>query len=474
MLTLALYSPTLSSYLDSWRDQPYMHHGYLVALIVVWVVWRKRAAFTRGSAPAPTWVRSAAAGLSLAWLAATVADLRLLSTAIFPVLLLLWSASAFGLRAFRTLIPAAGIFMLAVPFWAFLNAPLQAMTVAVSGTAVDLLGIPAVIDQDLIHVSHGSFHIEGGCAGVNYLAASVTIGLLSSEALSAPPRAARRIVALAVALALVSNWIRVASLIIIGEITRMQSIFVTQSRAHVWYGWVVFLGLLLVFFAVTVRLVPPSASIADEPSLSHEKDVAIRTRLRPALTATVALLPGPLLLYAVGAIPSSDVPAREFGQGRTEWRSHRPPPDGRPYEWRPAFVGADEYETISWTDGARGLLVDHIVYKEESQGAELIGYPNRIAPAGATVRQRVVGGSDLRPMLLNEAVIWDGASYLLVWYWYRVGGWETAYPWGAKLLEVPAFFRRTDTAELFALSTPCAPRDCTDAERLLADFLRAE
>lgn len=55
----------------------------------------------------------------------------------------------------------------------------------------------------------------------------------------------------------------------------------------------------------------------------------------------------------------------------------------------------------------------------------------------------------------------------VVWYWYRVAGFDTPLASKAKLLEILAFFRRYAASELVTLSAECAPEDCLEAAQAL-------
>src|SRR5687767_12765675 len=67
-ITALVFLPTLSTFLDVWRAQPYTH-GHLLALVTAWLVWRERDVFRE---PTRTWTTPllAAVGLSLTWLVA--------------------------------------------------------------------------------------------------------------------------------------------------------------------------------------------------------------------------------------------------------------------------------------------------------------------------------------------------------------------------------------------------------------------
>jgi EpsI family protein len=467
-----VFLTSLPAYLDVWSAQPYTH-GYLIAIAVVWLVWRERDVFHESSG-----VRVPAllgtVGVSLMWLVATVAEARSVVLALVPLVLLAWAAAAFGGPAMRRLAPVAAMSLLAVPLWDVFTRPLQIMTIAVSGSAARLLGVPATISGNLVNVSSGTFAIEGGCAGLNYLMSGLTIGALYAQVLLRRWAPRLTVLGLAAGMAIVGNWIRVATLVMIGDATKMQSIFLS-GRPHLVYGWSIFFLGLLVFFPLAGRVERHESrmglreSVESEPASRSGPSARLGSwRVRPAAYATAAALLGPLLFVSVAALPTHDVRPFDLDEA-PRWHEVAASVQ-RPYAWQPAFTGADERLQGAWSDGAAVVFSDRMLYMHESQGQELIGFRSRIAPEDDVVAQRLFGPVGRKHRLVNEAIVRSGDRYLLVWYWYRVGGVEAVEPMRAKLLEVWAFFSRRKVAELIAFSTPCGPDNCTDAVHTLSSF----
>ena len=119
------------------------------------------------------------------------------------------------------------------------------------------------------------------------------------------------------------------------------------------------------------------------------------------------------------------------------------------------------------TDGFDQVHAMRQYFMDQRQGDELIGYPNTIAADSMLMSDRVIGpvGTDRR--FLHEAVIRTTAEPRVVWYWYRVAGFDTPFESKAKLLEILAFFKRSAAAELVTLSAVCSPDDCRDAGNVL-------
>src|SRR5262249_46502984 len=97
-----------------------------------------------------------------------------------PIPIILWCAiwMSCGLETARRL--AAPVFCLyfAIPIWDFALPGLQTATVAVSESALRLLGVPVQLNGTLVRIPEGTFQIAAGCAGKRYLIVTLTIAAL--------------------------------------------------------------------------------------------------------------------------------------------------------------------------------------------------------------------------------------------------------------------------------------------------------
>jgi len=478
LLTLVFFWPTLASFPGTWAGYG-RSHGWFVAGLVGWMVWRDRRELLRGMGGNP-WILTMLAALSVLWFAATVAHIQVFHQTVLLFLLICWGLVVFGGRALRTLLVAGATFLLALPLWDVLVPILRPLTTLASGAMVLLLGIPAEIEGDLVRIPAGTFIIADGCAGLNYLLAGLVVGAFYAHLLVRGWPAKLGIVALAGAIAIVGNWIRVAGVIVIGHATEMQSGLV---ESHLGFGWVIFtLGLVPFFLLARVMekradrkyagSEPESAGMDPEGDTGEQKAVSRRLVWRAAAATAVAIL-GPLLYFVFGALPA--VNAGEGGledvAGGDPWRIAESPVE-RPFGWRPAYQGADQHDSLAFTDGERTVYGDRFVYRQQAQGAKLIGYPNRIAPRADIFEERLMGPVDpARGLWVKQAVVLNPEGPVLVWYWYRVGGMDTFSPVYAKVLEVPAFLSRRRASELMALSAACEADNCREAFEALAGFM---
>jgi hypothetical protein len=138
--------------------------------------------------------------------------------------------------------------------------------------------------------------------------------------------------------------------------------------------------------------------------------------------------------------------------------------------WTPAYNGFEEARSATWTDGTHFVHTDELVFREQTQGANLVHSTNYIAHPDSLVRERRVL-RDGSGRLAREAVIRTAEGGMLIRYWYNVAGIDTDSDAMAKVLEVLAFFRRRGGASLASVGASCGPSDCAEAAEILGAFL---
>ncbi|MDT8342129.1 MAG: EpsI family protein [Longimicrobiales bacterium] len=295
-------------------------------------------------------------------------------------------------------------------------------------------------------------------------------------------RVAAAVVLLAGGMAVLANWIRVVFLVVLGEVTRMQSPIIAD---HGWVGWVVFSIGLVPFFLLARR-----AESWGAPARDASPPVRTEGGAKPLwlASATGLALVGPLLYHLLAALPSVPMPSAALAPAGEGWREvqHGSPAavvtPGAPalpaavVDWDVGYPEPDHLEAGVWVRDAMAVAGERRVYTHQRQGAELVNGMNRIAPADRLLRERTVGPVTPRGRMVREAWVGnpEGGGVTLVWYWYRVGGGETASPARAKLLEFLGFLTRRRAAELVMVAAPCTAEGCEAAARTLFDFVQSQ
>jgi exosortase len=172
--------------------------------------------------------------------------------AMLPLILLLITASILGLNAAARLTLPILFLYFAIPVWDLIIPPLQATTVIVVETTLRWTGFTAFIDNTLIHIPAGTFAVSESCAGLRYFIVSFALATFYGLNFLRTWAASLALIGVALASAIVCNWLRVYSLVVIGDLTDMQHYLIAVSHAR--YGWLIYALSLVPVFAFIVFL----------------------------------------------------------------------------------------------------------------------------------------------------------------------------------------------------------------------------
>ena len=173
VLVGALYWRILSALVLQWWDDPNYTHGFLVPLFSLFLVWQQRAILpalprTGSLAGLPVIL----AGVALLYLGDLGADNFLMRSSLIIVLagLVLFHL---GTRIFRAvLFPLAFLFfMVPMPGVIFYSVtfPLQHLAARQAAWTLETLGVPVLLDGNIIHLAQLSLGVTEACSGIRSL-----------------------------------------------------------------------------------------------------------------------------------------------------------------------------------------------------------------------------------------------------------------------------------------------------------------
>jgi EpsI family protein len=226
-------------------------------------------------------------------------------------------------------------------------------------------------------------------------------------------------------LAMVTNWIRVFTLIVLGHATEMQHHLV--SVEHYTFGWVLFACAMLVFFFIARYLpVAPERNQDEAGNSPHRAQLSIRW----TVAALLALSLGPVW----SALAPDAAAQSERATSMPEVNGWQGPIHALNSEWSPIYEGADWQQQAEYRAADLRVQMFAAAYQEQRQGKELIGYRNTMLGDFADVsssdgRLRGPQGSFNQSILTAR----DGRQAVVIYY-YQVGPHHTASASGAQLL----------------------------------------
>lgn len=178
-LLVAIYWSLLGGLVIQWWDDANYTHGFLVPIFSGFLIWRERASLIavvpRGSLPGLAVVIG---GLGILFLGSIGSENFLMRSSLIIVLcgLVLFHLGTrilrillFPLAFLFFMVPLPGVVFYAVTF------PLQRLAAEQAAWTLDLLGVPVLLDGNVIHLSQITLGVTEACSGIRSL-----ISLLAS------------------------------------------------------------------------------------------------------------------------------------------------------------------------------------------------------------------------------------------------------------------------------------------------------
>lgn len=241
---------------QEWMGNEYYSHGVLIPAVVLFLIFQR---MRNDKSFSWNWDANNLACLLLVALG-LVAFLYLINTKtyylasfvlILLIGLLIW---AFGgkIAASKLLFPIAYLaFMVPLPFIERSTLPLALFTGVCSSGLVQLLGIKLDIVGNAITLPNANLVIGAQCSGINSLISLTALTALSAYILEGPLWAKILLTLLAIPLALISNILRVASLIFVAKWYGAESAF---TFYHDYSGPIFFIAVLLLLYPLAKTL----------------------------------------------------------------------------------------------------------------------------------------------------------------------------------------------------------------------------
>jgi exosortase A len=451
--------PTFVSLARIWRDMFEYHHGVLIAIIAIGWLWKIRSTIDASSVRP---VRAAWPLVALAlllWTIAYRANSELMQQILLPLIPLIAIYAAAGQQVCRRVAVPLAYLYFAIPVWDQLLPLLQWLTTVVSESVLGAMGVPVQVEGHHFTIPSGRFSIVEGCSGRRYLVIALAFATMAAAIEGMRWRRTLALLAIATVLALVTNWVRVITIIYAGHVTQMQSYLVaTEHRS---FGYALFIPLLpaLLWIARRLRRGQP-----DVPAVPQA--VETERRSRPADWAiAIGLMALPVLVWM--RPPPSETTAHlgPMPIATGAWQGPLP----AAAVWQPRFVEPTEERRAAYAVGGQRVEIYLNVYAVQTQGRELVFHRNSVMPDERFTPVRRLPARPGVPAgeLVEER---DGTRWVFT-HGYEVGGWRTASQPMAQLYYGLNAIVRPVPAGTLAVAVRCEA-GCNAAEQAVDAFWR--
>lgn len=287
VLAITLTLPTWHAVLALWLDDGTYSHGLLLLLVVIWLLATEaRRRPWPPITPQPLWALPLALTMLLLHLAQLSAFDLLQRGLLLPLGLWLAATLLGSAWLWRLLFPAL-LLSLALPIWGPLLVVLQQLAILVVGQIMALTPIPVTLSGTHISIPSGTFEIAEGCGGLRYVLVAGAISLLWGHLYLRDYRVRLLYLGVALLIAMISNWLRILLLILIGHGSEMQHGLMTD---HNTFGWYVFTLALLPMFWIG-RQLPHRSNTARDTMTAPAPAPVWRARQAALLVLAALLLP---------------------------------------------------------------------------------------------------------------------------------------------------------------------------------------
>ena len=255
------------------------------------------------------------------------------------------------------------------PLWGSLQGVLQSFSVFAVSQIMHASPVPVYVEGTSVAIPSGVFVIAGGCSGLRYFLVSLAI---SSLFVFLNLRSRKRIIAfvsVAILGAIITNWIRIVALILIGHFSEMES---DLMRDHNNFGWYIYMPFLVFLFYYGGKLAD-----RDEKERVEEQSAKLSSSKVNKPSTKLALIGAVSLLLSSSAL-SIAVFVHEANVDET-CQSQMPAWDVLPHLPYPASVCYSQY----FADGNE-IKVAKAVFNGSDLDGKPTQYQIRYVPEGAS------------------------------------------------------------------------------------------
>jgi len=182
IVLIGIYLPALIDLVGDWYNDPNYSHGFLVPLISIYLIWRKRKEAGREK------VSSSTSGLVLIILAMIMFIVgngaSEYFTVRFSMVLAIWGVMLynFGLGVVKKIWFGLFflLFMIPVPYVIYFSAtfPMQLMASKVTAYLLNFIGMTVVVQGNVIHLPNQALEVAEACSGMRSLVSLLALGAI--------------------------------------------------------------------------------------------------------------------------------------------------------------------------------------------------------------------------------------------------------------------------------------------------------
>ena len=462
------YAFEIKSLHQLWVDSYTYTHGYLVLALSLYLLYKLPVKKILSNAQPSIIIGIMLLFTAIPFLLAKAGDIKTIQLFLFPFIILFSLGSYLGLKSTIQIAFPILILLFSVPVWDDLSPIFQAITVAVNQVLLWVFNIPAKIDGLFISLPVGTFFVAGGCSGVKYILVALLLSSVYSYLYLSSYKERIFLIVTALALSMLSNWIRVFGIIVAGHLTDMESSLIND---HEWWGWLIFFAFTLLPLYFISQKIELQTSAIKQTVHTEMKDQS-GLKLIASTLIIIAIVIAPSLLLSSNTKPSIDLlSVIHPPKSKSNWV-------GPLYEikpWNTQFINPDAVLNGSYIKNNNEIHLSVNYYHTQTQGKELIYYQNKFYNEDnySLLKSSII---DIQsPAYIVNELLLKGVddTRVIIWYWYLIGNKTYSNPLKVKLAGAINRIGGSQAGTWLSISSPCTTdKECTERREQMTNFIQ--
>lgn len=419
-LTLALFYDTAASMVDIWWRSETFAHGFIIAPITLWLIWRKRDELVRIT-PQPCYLALPLLFANgLVWFFADLVDINVVKQAAFVAFILLTVLALWGWPLVKAIFFPLAFLLFSVPAGEGLIPPMMEFTADFTVAMVELTGIPVYREGMFFELPSGNWSVVEGCSGVRYLIASITLGTLYAYLTYSSYTKRTIFIVMSIIVPIFANGFRAYMIVMIAHYSDMK---LALGVDHFIYGWVWFGMVIFTMFFIGSfwRDDVDSVDAGNSSSALHLFDS--KKFYTSAASVAVLLLVWPGMAWVQANTFADNLSVNMQAPNSELWNKT----DSAFTTWKPRYQSPAAEFTQFYTanDEQVGLYI--ALYTNQKQDQELINSQNFMIEQKHPVWAEKGQGKTALSIsnagqMVNESVLRSPAQSLYINHWYWIDG----------------------------------------------------
>lgn len=487
-LSVLIFSDALGYMVQKWDTRQEYSYGYLIPVIVAFLIWQKKEALERMPFTG-SWsgVAVLAAGMLL-FVLGELSTLYVIVQYAFLVVIAGTVIALVGWRGSRLLLVPLLVLSFMIPLPEFLlnglSAKLQLVSSQLGVAVIRLFGISVFLEGNVIDLGAMKLQVVEACSGLRYLFPLMVFGFITAHFFKAPLWQRAAVFLSTIPLTILMNSFRIG---VIGVTVEYFGAGAAEGFLHDFEGWIVFMACTVILFGEMWLLSHFSARRPLREVFGLELPAPTPVHARIEKRALPSSLIGAVVVLAAVAILSLSLPERaevvparddfvRFPLALGDWT-------GKNERLQQIYVDTlkfDDYLLADFADQKGHAVNLYSAYYGSQRKGESVHSPRTCIPGGgweiSDFSQReistvLVNG---QPLQVNRAVIQMREQRQLVYYWFQQRGRVMTNEYLVKwYLFWDALTRnRSDGALVRVTTMPRPGQPIEDADFVLQDFLR--